>query len=120
MGCRTSTTIGAHTVSTRSETRENSSMYGAHCGSSMHTSEKRPPREGASGIVRMRKGVSHGNMQCVHARLLAPFCDLDRISERVPVPRGKDAKRAVQVAPGEFYDERKLASDRILNRLDYL
>jgi hypothetical protein len=68
----------------------------------------------------MRKGVSHGNMQCVDARLLAPFCDLDRISKRVPVPRGKDAKRAVQVVPGEFYDERKLASDRILNGLDYL
>jgi hypothetical protein len=70
--------------------------------------------ERASGIVRMRKGVSHGNMHCVHARLLTPFCDLDRIFERVPVPRGKDAKRAVQVAPGEFYDERKLASEQNL------
>ena len=26
----------------------------------------------------------------------------------------------MQVAPGEFYDERKLAPDRILNGLDYL
>ena len=61
----------------------------------------------ASGIVRMRKGVSHGNMQCVHACLLAPLCNLDRVFECLPVPSGKDAKRAVQVAPGEFYDERK-------------
>jgi hypothetical protein len=76
--------------------------------------------KGTSGIVRMRKGVSHGNMQCVHACLLAPLCNLDRVFECVPVPSGKDAKRAVQVAPGEFYDERKLASDRILNCLDYL
>jgi hypothetical protein len=43
-----------------------------------------------------------------------------RIRERVPVPRGKNAKRAVQIAPGEFYDERKLASDRMLNCLDNL
>ena len=68
----------------------------------------------------MRKGVSHENMQCVHACLLAPLCNLDRVFECVPVPSGKDAKRAVQVAPGEFYDERKLAPDRILNCLDYL
>jgi hypothetical protein len=102
MGGLTSTTIGAHAVSARFETRENSSMYAATVDHRCIRPQNDVHGKEASGIVRMRKGVSHGNMQCVHACLLAPLCNLDRVFECLPVPSGRTPNARCKWRPVSF------------------